>query len=128
MRSKRNTKKVLDTSQFGILEEGKHRALKTVVNEESLSKPKKKRFFKRTKETKEPKVKVSFENLGLNDEEYNSSKDKTLSLIYIHFSKKKIHHTEEVADGIMIDYDKNHCPVGVEIIQGRLGGLEQIQL
>lgn len=42
--------------------------------------------------------------------------DKIVNALYIRFSNKKILNSDEIAEGIIIDYGKNDNIVGVEIL------------
>ena len=44
----------------------------------------------------------------------NFSFDKIANALYIRFSNEKIANSDEVAEGIVIDYGKNEDVVGVE--------------
>ncbi len=46
----------------------------------------------------------------------NFSFDKMANALYIRFSSEKISNSDEIAEGIIIDYDKNDNIVGVEIL------------
>ena len=46
----------------------------------------------------------------------NFSFDKIANALYIRFSNEKIANSDEVAEGIIIDYGKNEDVVGVEIL------------
>jgi uncharacterized protein YuzE len=46
----------------------------------------------------------------------NFSFDKIANALYIRFSNEKIANSDEVAEGIIIDYGKNENVVGVEIL------------
>jgi uncharacterized protein YuzE len=46
----------------------------------------------------------------------NLSFDKIANALYIRFSNEKIANSDEVAEGIVIDYGKNEDVVGVEIL------------
>lgn len=46
----------------------------------------------------------------------NFSFDKIANALYIRFSNEKIANSDEVAEGIVIDYGKNEDVVGVEIL------------
>jgi uncharacterized protein YuzE len=46
----------------------------------------------------------------------NFSFDKIANALYIRFSSEKILNSDEIAEGIIIDYDKNENIVGVEIL------------
>ena len=42
--------------------------------------------------------------------------DKIANALYIRFSSEKISNSDEIAEGILIDYGKNENIVGVEIL------------
>ncbi len=46
----------------------------------------------------------------------NFSFDKIANVLYIRFSNEKILNSDEIAEGIIIDYGKNENIVGVEIL------------
>lgn len=46
----------------------------------------------------------------------NFSFDKIANALYIHFSNEKIVNSDEIAEGIVIDYGKNEDVVGIEIL------------
>jgi len=46
----------------------------------------------------------------------NFSFDKIANALYIRFSSEKISNSEEIAEGIIIDYGKNQNIVGVEVL------------
>jgi len=46
----------------------------------------------------------------------NFSFDKMTNTLYIRFSSEKILNSDEIAEGIIIDYGKNDNIVGVEIL------------
>ncbi len=46
----------------------------------------------------------------------NFSFDKIANTLYIQFSREKIFNSDEIAEGIIIDYGKNDNIVGVEIL------------
>ena len=46
----------------------------------------------------------------------NFSFDKKVNALYIRFSSEKISNSDEIADGIIIDYGKSENIVGVEIL------------
>jgi uncharacterized protein YuzE len=46
----------------------------------------------------------------------NFSFDKIANALYIRFSNEKIANSDEIAEGIVIDYGKNEDVVGVEIL------------
>ena len=42
--------------------------------------------------------------------------DKMANALYIRVSNEKVSNSDEIADGIIIDYDKNENIIGVEIL------------
>jgi len=46
----------------------------------------------------------------------NFSFDKIANALYIRFSSEKVLNSDEIAEGIIIDYGKNENIVGVEIL------------
>lgn len=46
----------------------------------------------------------------------NFSFDKIANALYIRFSNEKIVNSDEIAEGIVIDYGKNEDVVGIEIL------------
>ena len=46
----------------------------------------------------------------------NFSFDKMANALYIRFSSEKISNSDEISEGIIIDYGKNENIVGVEIL------------
>lgn len=42
--------------------------------------------------------------------------DKMVNALYIRFSSEKVVNSDEIADGIIIDYGKNDNIIGVEIL------------
>jgi len=46
----------------------------------------------------------------------NFSFDRIANALYIRFSSEKISNSDEIAEGIIIDYGKNENIVGVEIL------------
>ena len=46
----------------------------------------------------------------------NFSFDKIANALYIRFSSEKILNSDEIAEGIIIDYGKNENIVGVEVL------------
>ena len=46
----------------------------------------------------------------------NFSFDKIANALYIRFSNEKISNSDEIAEGIIIDYGKNQNFVGVEVL------------
>jgi uncharacterized protein YuzE len=46
----------------------------------------------------------------------NFSFDKIANALYIRFSNEKTSNSDEIAEGIIIDYNKNNNIVGVEIL------------
>jgi uncharacterized protein YuzE len=46
----------------------------------------------------------------------NFSYDKMANALYIRFSNEKVSNSDEIVDGIIIDYGKNESIIGVEIL------------
>ena len=46
----------------------------------------------------------------------NFSFDKIANALYIRFSSEKVLNSDEIAEGIIIDYDKNENILGVEVL------------
>jgi len=46
----------------------------------------------------------------------NFSFDKIANALYIRFSNKKVSNSDEIGDGIIIDYGKDNIIIGVEIL------------
>ena len=42
--------------------------------------------------------------------------DKVTNALYIQFSREKVKDTEEIGEGIIVDYGENHIVIGIEIL------------
>jgi len=42
--------------------------------------------------------------------------DKIANALYIHFSREEIKDSEEISEGIIVDYSENNSVIGIEIL------------
>ncbi len=42
--------------------------------------------------------------------------DKVANALYIQFAQEKVKDTEEIGEGIIVDYSENHKVIGIEIL------------